>query len=377
MVLAELHLVIVHTDQSFIFSGNISLRHLIRSTPSSLSSNAVSHLEHAGITQLHHLASWTLNSDYPTLPPSWSLTIHPNLFPLLRFTPAASDWPDIQHWIASLTLHDLTTAPLTSAATPLPTLVGTGSSGIVLYNARDTRIGSSGIRPHNARVPGSSGDTCVARDWMLTLPRDFRRALAEHVLHTLTLVSSQPPSHFALPMFASDGSLILAAPSFRQFRSAVFAAARPTSTTVCSLASFHNGASILHAEVYGLVAASLQASTPSSLPPSPSAPLYTDHLNSTRIINDSLSTSFQSLPNRWSSLPARSLYQWLRQILTSSSSSPLPVQMRSSTSLQVTLTFSHFHLLQSLPLLWMTIHYSRTPMATLNPIFLPTSPAPL
>ncbi|KAL6308919.1 hypothetical protein BKA93DRAFT_822185 [Sparassis latifolia] len=172
-------------------------------------------------------------------------------------------------------------------------------------------VTGSGVNHSSA---GRSGDSAlqVTHDWTLALPHIIRQSLAEFVLHALVLSSHTPPLPPNVNSFTSDGSMVPTTPSFRHPCSVTFAAASSSSSLVCSLSSFRNATSILYAEVYGIIAATLQCR---HTPNTPSLPLYTDHLNSVRIINDSISTSSPLLPHQWASLPARSLYWWLHQIL--------------------------------------------------------------
>ncbi|GBE80306.1 hypothetical protein SCP_0300210 [Sparassis crispa] len=267
-VLSTLRLSIRQTDLSYLFSGDVSLCHLLRSLPPlpdhpMPSPQMITNLERAGFTHLHHLVTWFPSND-PLAPPSWSLHPTASVSNMLRFTAAASDWPAVSGWLQSLSLPYL--------------VAGQGSSGAVSRSTRDSN--------------GSTGDLSVTRDWTLALPRDLRRTLAEQVILTLLHSSHLPLFPSTSPTCASDGSMTPAAALFRQFRSVTFAVSTPTASLACSLSSFGLSASILHAEVYGIVVSSLSAcSAPSPSPPSSLLPLYTDHLNSVRLINDSISTS--------------------------------------------------------------------------------------
>ncbi|KAL6298496.1 hypothetical protein BKA93DRAFT_693656, partial [Sparassis latifolia] len=62
-VLSTLRLSIRQTDLSYLFFGDVSLRHLLRSLPPlpdhpMPSPQMITNLEHAGFTHLHHLATW-------------------------------------------------------------------------------------------------------------------------------------------------------------------------------------------------------------------------------------------------------------------------------------------------------------------------------
>ncbi|KAL6299516.1 hypothetical protein BKA93DRAFT_870422 [Sparassis latifolia] len=259
----------------------------------------ITNLERAGLSHLHHTASWSPQPPASSPPTSWTLTPLENVPHLLHFTAAASDWPTVQQWLQSITLQYLVDRHSSNG----PIEDGTGSSGV---KQDDTRA-----------VDGRSGGPPATRDWTLALPRNMRCTIAELAVQALATSSQIPLFPSSSPLFASDGSMTPATPTLHQYRSVTFAATTPSSTIVCSLSSFRNSASILYAEVYGLIAAALQAPTDISHTP-PSPPLYTDHLNSTRLINGSLSASFPPLPHQWSSLPACSLYHWLRDILASS-----------------------------------------------------------
>ncbi|KAI1787599.1 hypothetical protein LXA43DRAFT_861242, partial [Ganoderma leucocontextum] len=60
-VLRSLRLAIRDTDQSYLFTGDVALRHLshiLPPPPASPSSHIITNLERAGFTHLSHLASW-------------------------------------------------------------------------------------------------------------------------------------------------------------------------------------------------------------------------------------------------------------------------------------------------------------------------------
>ncbi|KAK7002109.1 hypothetical protein R3P38DRAFT_3215921 [Favolaschia claudopus] len=155
----------------------------------------------------------------------------------------------------------------------------------------------------------------VDGDWSLALPRQTRQAFAEQVVLSLIQVSHLPsppnlPKRLE-PFTASDGSCIPANPKPHQRRSVTFSLISPRRSAVFSLPGRASG--ILQAEVYGLIASALEARSYRY----PDTPMYTDHQNSERLINDA--STGTALPHTWNSRSARSLYRWLKDILDTES----------------------------------------------------------
>ncbi|KAK7048603.1 hypothetical protein R3P38DRAFT_2870378 [Favolaschia claudopus] len=160
----------------------------------------------------------------------------------------------------------------------------------------------------------------ITGNWSLALPRENRRAFAEQVLKAMIDASTIPVDPIlnssGQTLMASDGSCTPGMPKLHERRSTTFSTVGNKHAAVFSIGGRNAG--ILQAEVYGLVAASLQASRN----PSNSIPIYTDHLNSSRLISDAFSNP--PATHAWATKPARSLYRWLLQILTATPSPSRP-----------------------------------------------------
>lgn len=89
-------------------------------------------------------------------------------------------------------------------------------------------------------------------------------------------------------------------------------------------------ASILHGEVFGLVAAVLSLRSSPIAHSSSQPPVITDHLNSARLISDSFVHTL--LPHTWATLPARSLYRWLHNLLSHFPTRPVVTYTAAHTS---------------------------------------------
>ncbi|KAK7015985.1 hypothetical protein R3P38DRAFT_2786379 [Favolaschia claudopus] len=147
-------------------------------------------------------------------------------------------------------------------------------------------------------------------DWLfvgapnLLLSPSLRRKEAETRIHELVHTSAFAPSvttsELSLPpeFWGSDGSMVAASASIGLSRS-VTAAATGTSTLALRLDDC--SAFILHGELMGLIMA-LVLMEPSSI-------LFSDHLNSTRLIDDS--KSFASQETRLRNMNGRSYYRWI------------------------------------------------------------------
>ena len=147
-------------------------------------------------------------------------------------------------------------------------------------------------------------------DLSLLLPPSSRQKIAEnHIRHlTSSPFHSFPLDHHHITdpphdFFACDGSMVTNAVSRR--RTITFAVASPQSAFAASLHPSAHQTNILHGEVYGLVASSILSSH------IPHAHLFSDHLNSVRLLSTNL--SLLSLRNN----SARSLYRWLLSLWSS------------------------------------------------------------
>ncbi|KAI1794878.1 hypothetical protein LXA43DRAFT_940085 [Ganoderma leucocontextum] len=239
-VLRAFNISIRSSDQSYLFSGDVALRHLVHLFPSlsqTPSSLAVTNLEHAHFTHLSQLVSWTFSSSspFPTLLP------HQHLAASLYPYSARHDWPAVQAW--------------------LPTC-------------------------------GMTGDR-----WALALPPPLRQSLAESAILTAAALSSYP----RLPqpdILATDASAV-----DHPYPHVTFAAVTSHSSVVLAVSSSDCSASSLHGEVYALiVAALLHLHRPVSAPPARPV-LYTDHLNSVRFVQSHPSLPSFSSPPQNPALP--------------------------------------------------------------------------
>ncbi|KAK0446585.1 uncharacterized protein EV420DRAFT_1339507 [Desarmillaria tabescens] len=269
--LSHLNISIRDTDLSYLFHGNVSLVHLNKLLPrtKTVPHHHLTNLANAGITTLRQLAS------FPS-PSSLSITSPPcnPLIPLQTvlynhtFSRAQELSQQTTEWLASITLEDI-----------------------------------------NSSATGSDLS-------MLALPRCMRKEMAEEVLRACLYTS--PHDSFASPSlpgsWATDGSMIPATPGFREPRSVTFSAISGQGSVAFSLDLFRTSANIGLGETYGLVAANIYGSDSHLHSPQNSHDIYTDHLNSERIIASARCPSFQHY--QWSSLPGRSLYRWLLYNIT-------------------------------------------------------------
>lgn len=241
------------TDQTHILIGNVSLRHLIRSSASQkvslLDPGLVSSLANNQITELRNLGAWYGHGV------SRRFLVHPYLSYLVNGV-AAAQWEEVKSLVESWKLQDLTDG-----------------------------------------------------DGELALTHGERQTTGETLLLTIASTSHLPPHHSPSPIIASDASMRPAAPRFGQHRQVLFAVTSPCRSVVLSAAKFGLSASILQGEAYGLIVAALEAR---HLYIHTQCPIYTDHLNSTHILHSAL--SFPLLPYSWKTLPSRSLYRWLLSI---------------------------------------------------------------
>ena len=131
-----------------------------------------------------------------------------------------------------------------------------------------------------------------------------RRDEAEDYLIALSLICNFPTSSIQNDsLWASDGSMVPATSSLCDPKSITAAVSGPTSIV---LQIKHRNASILQGEQVGLVAALVLAKI--------SPTIYTDHLNSTTLINDHMSAVSQD--RRLCSMNRRSYYRWILDLVT-------------------------------------------------------------
>ncbi|KAJ3833416.1 hypothetical protein F5878DRAFT_665669 [Lentinula raphanica] len=156
----------------------------------------------------------------------------------------------------------------------------------------------------------------------LTIPPLIRKSIAENsllaILHSSTLPNLpqfSPQTHLIL---SSDASILPSSPNSLQHCSVIFSSNTPFGSAAYSLLLYQNSASVPLGEAYyGLLTCLLSLLHHSS--PSPSF-IYTDHLNSSHLINNTLTS--HPLSHSWSSLLARSLYCWILDILHRSCALP-------------------------------------------------------
>ncbi|KAF8964936.1 hypothetical protein BDZ97DRAFT_1659533 [Flammula alnicola] len=264
---------LLSTDLSYILLGSVSLQHLNNLLPTDhrLPTRLVSNLRRYGFSFLSQLGQWNLD---PTsfLP----LTFCPFHF---TFSPAQAlitrDWPTVSLWLSSLP------SSLSSLSYP---------------------------------------------DITLLLPRPLRQYLAEHVVLALSQFSSAFPHQAPRHLFSSDASHVNRGNS----STVIFAVIANGNAFSASLNTFGPRATILQGEAYGIVATSLLAREHQARRLYASTTVYTDHLNSVRLINNANASTSTSLTSH----PARSLYRWILDIRSSTSPSNAPVPAATPPSLE-------------------------------------------
>ncbi|PBK65559.1 hypothetical protein ARMSODRAFT_851529, partial [Armillaria solidipes] len=247
-----------NTDLSFLFYGDVSLRHLNRTLPPPLTlpPQFITNLANAGLTYLFDTAFFSTDPlDHAVL------RLQPRLNVQFQnaTTRAEEQWLQTSQWLSSLTLMDL--------ALDLEPL------------------------------------------WFLGLPPRLRMQKAHDLINAYYAVSPHKPfpSFISSGIYASDASMLPAAPSFRHQRSVTLSSISHSSALAMNLDCFRTSAWVYHGETYGLVASTIhQYNLPPPPPHLPSSPaLYTDHLNSSRIISSAL--HIPPSPHQWSSLPVNAL----------------------------------------------------------------------
>lgn len=150
----------------------------------------------------------------------------------------------------------------------------------------------------------------------LLLPREQRQSHAQSTIRQMAAISHLAPSSTLspeqTPLWASDGSMV--PPSAGMFDpKSVTAAITGPKTLVLKIDS--RNISILHGELMGLIMGLILSN-----PHSAGSLLYTDHLNSVRLIDDS-KTAIDQRP-RLRGMNGRSYYRW---ILSLTSTNPLSI----------------------------------------------------
>ena len=132
-----------------------------------------------------------------------------------------------------------------------------------------------------------------------------RRDNAEHYINALSKTCKFPSSTLSHNnrTWATDGSMIPASSTISDLKHVTAAATGPATLVLCVP---HRNASILQGEQLGLIIALVLAQSPSQI--------YTDHLNSTMLIDDSSTAVNQE--RRLRSMNGRSYYRWILDLLT-------------------------------------------------------------
>ncbi|KAG1792347.1 uncharacterized protein HD556DRAFT_1482054 [Suillus plorans] len=223
--LLDVNCSIVPSDQSHLFEGHVSIRHILNSSPrlaSSFLNAALPALTRHGFTQLSHFGSWAAQN-----------TASPR-----RFEPS-------RNWMAELS----TTAP--SLRRHLPSLISWLEHlylGMLLDSSCDETL-----------------------------------AIARPLIVIATYRSHEPSQQ--RPFAASDASMLPLPASLFQARSVTSAAATPNSQVVFSLASYGTSAGILHGELLGIIAAVLLSIHANPQEP---YSVLADHKNAVHMIHEVL-----------------------------------------------------------------------------------------
>ncbi|KAK0502361.1 hypothetical protein EDD18DRAFT_688802 [Armillaria luteobubalina] len=280
-----------NTDLSCFFYGDVALQHLNHTLPLHLSlpPQSITNLTNAGLNYLFDIASFARD---------------PLNNVVLRLQPLPT-------WLSNLTLVDLINAYMGMEV----------AENVGARRRRDDacqaciQIADTGANPAHGAVASHSLD--LEPIWFLGLPPRLCIQNAHDLINAYCAVSPHRPFPSSIPsgMYASDASMLPAAPSFRCDRSITCSSISHASALVMNLDSFRTSVWVYQGETYGLIASTIhQYNLPAPPPHLPSSPaLYTDHLNSSHIISSAL--HLPPSPHQWSSLPGRSLYRWLLYLL--------------------------------------------------------------
>jgi len=104
-VLRSLSLSLVDTDQSYISSSKVSLRHIANLLPHSPSAHTLLNLASTGYHNLSDVGAWITSSVHHFFQISSELPAY------LRFTAAYKDWPSVHQWLQSLPWGKLVQGP--------------------------------------------------------------------------------------------------------------------------------------------------------------------------------------------------------------------------------------------------------------------------
>nr|VWO99263.1 MRP-like transporter [Ganoderma boninense] len=323
-VLRHFRISICCSDQSYLFVGDVALRHLVHilpSSPDSPSSLTITNFERAHVTHLSQIATWSS----PSLSPS-RLHPSPHISGTLQPFSARRDWPAVSQWLRTLTLP-----MLVNSAAGLVEGVGSSSGQLATRGFAGSGFGSLGglSATHQLEYGRSGGEftTRVMSDnrWQLALPPMIRRDMAEAAILAATRLSPHP-GHLQPRMLASDASAV-ASPHHH----VTFAAATPHLAVVLAISPSEASTSSLHGEVFGLIVAALLHLHQPVVDSPNCPPLYTDHLNSVRFL-ETYSTSSASTPTSPPLNPALPLYLWLLDIFRRTPNPPVPTYTQAHTS---------------------------------------------
>ncbi|KAK0460747.1 uncharacterized protein EV420DRAFT_1762933 [Desarmillaria tabescens] len=298
-----------NTDLSFLFYGDVSLCHLNRTlhTRLSLPPQFITNLANAGLTHLFDIASFTLDPTKHVV----QLQPHPNVHFQNATTHAQEQWLQTSQWLSDLMLMDLVNGYMAMDSDMTDNVVGRRWRAV----GCQTRIQIAGMDEN--LLHGAAASLDLEPLWFLGLPPRLRMQQAQDLINAYYAVSPHTPFPTSIPpgIFASDASMLPAAPSFRHQHSVTFLSISHSSALAMNLDCFRTSAWVYHGETYRLIASTIhQYNLPSPPPHLPSSPtLYTDHLNSSRIVSSAL--HLPPLPHQWSSLPGCSLYRWLLHLL--------------------------------------------------------------
>ncbi|KAH7904153.1 hypothetical protein BJ138DRAFT_1186025, partial [Hygrophoropsis aurantiaca] len=271
-VLRRLGISIIHTDQSYILRGDVSLRHvynIVKSSSRFLNANMIHLLSLNGVNLLSDLGQW---STHVTHQPVFHVSA--SALQSMQFTSVRTHWNSIRNTFDML--------------------------------------------PISAIVSG---------DWHLALPRAERRERTENVIRYLASSSRYPITIESGFPSACDASSLPANVSLNQSRSVTIASLSENHSLVCSLTNHRLSATILLGEVYALlITALLSFSSPHSEP----QVIVSDHLNTVNIINQAF--AHPPSAHSWNTLPARSLYRWLLVILQDMATPPQIIHAKAHTT---------------------------------------------